>query len=149
ALIALGCCSASAWRPRRFIKTSAIGADQIRTGNQPQDRQGADRRGYDHHRTPWPASSRPRAADPDDPAAALEVRFIDRFFDITDAKDWNCLRSCDRLTTVALERDADYRSARALWLWNQSRDPRGTVISSYLASRGVTLPASIARDVIS
>jgi len=32
-----------------------------------------------------------------DPAAALEVRFFDRFFDITDAKDWNCLRSCDRL----------------------------------------------------
>jgi putative DNA primase/helicase len=51
-------------------------------------------------------------------------------------------------TTVALERDADYRSARALWLWNQSRNPRGTVISSYLASRGLTLPDSIASDVI-
>jgi len=51
-------------------------------------------------------------------------------------------------TTVALERDADYRSARALWLWNQSRDPRGTVISSYLASRGLTLPDSIASDLI-
>ena len=47
-----------------------------------------------------------------------------------------------------VERDADYRSAHALWLWNQSRDPRGTVISSYLASRGLTLPDSIASDVI-
>ena len=42
----------------------------------------------------------------------------------------------------------NYRSALAVRFWNKSRDPRGTVVESYLASRGLTLPDDIAGDVI-
>jgi hypothetical protein len=49
---------------------------------------------------------------------------------------------------LALNKDVDCRSALALRLWNNSCDPRGTVVSSYLASRGLTLPDDIAGDVI-
>jgi hypothetical protein len=49
---------------------------------------------------------------------------------------------------TALNKDADYRSALALRLWNQSRDPRGTVVGSYLASRGLRLPDDVAGNVI-
>jgi putative DNA primase/helicase len=38
--------------------------------------------------------------------------------------------------------DAD-RSSIALRLWNEARDPRGTVVTDYLASRGLTLPDDI------
>jgi putative DNA primase/helicase len=50
--------------------------------------------------------------------------------------------------TVAPENDADYRSALALRLWNEAHDPRGTVVTGYLASRSLTLPDEIAGDVI-
>jgi hypothetical protein len=49
---------------------------------------------------------------------------------------------------TALNEDVDYRSALALRLWNQSRDPRGTVVGSYLASRGLRLPDDVAGNVI-
>jgi putative DNA primase/helicase len=51
-------------------------------------------------------------------------------------------------STVAPEIDAAYRSALALRLWNEARDPRGTVVAGHLASRGLALPDDIAGDVI-
>jgi putative DNA primase/helicase len=51
-------------------------------------------------------------------------------------------------STVAPESDADYRSALAVRLWNEGRDPRGTVVADYLASRGLTLPDDTAGKVI-
>ena len=39
--------------------------------------------------------------------------------------------------------DANRRLALALRLWNEGRDPRGTVVTGYLASRGLTLPNDI------
>jgi Toprim domain len=42
----------------------------------------------------------------------------------------------------------DHRSALALRLWNEARDPRSTVVANYLASRGLTLPDDIAGEVI-
>jgi hypothetical protein len=53
-----------------------------------------------------------------------------------------------RPCTVAPESDAGYRSALALRLWNEGRDPRGTVVADYLASRGLTLPDNTAGEVI-
>jgi hypothetical protein len=53
-----------------------------------------------------------------------------------------------RHCTVAPESDADYRSALALRLWNEARDPRGTMVTDYLASRGLTLLDDVAVDVI-
>lgn len=49
---------------------------------------------------------------------------------------------------VLLHADADDRSAFALRLWNEARDPRGTTVESYLASRALTLPEDVAGDVI-
>jgi hypothetical protein len=40
------------------------------------------------------------------------------------------------------------RSRLALRIWNEARDPRGTVVADYLASRGLTVPEDIAGDVI-
>jgi putative DNA primase/helicase len=55
-----------------------------------------------------------------------------------------CSPSCN----VAQEDDAAYRSALALRLWNEARDPRGAVVAGYLASRGLTLPDDIAGEAI-
>jgi hypothetical protein len=44
--------------------------------------------------------------------------------------------------------DTAHRSARALRLWNEARDPRGTVVATYLASRGLMLPDDITSDEI-
>jgi hypothetical protein len=49
---------------------------------------------------------------------------------------------------VTHDDDAIHRSAVALRLWNDARDARGTVVADYLASRGLTLPADIAGEVI-
>jgi hypothetical protein len=50
--------------------------------------------------------------------------------------------------TVAPDNNAAERSALALRLWNEARDPRDTVIAGYLASRDLMLPVDIAGDVI-
>jgi hypothetical protein len=50
--------------------------------------------------------------------------------------------------TVAPEDDAAHRSALALRLWSEARDPRGTVVAGYLGARGLTLPDDIAGEVI-
>jgi putative DNA primase/helicase len=50
--------------------------------------------------------------------------------------------------TVAPDNNAADRSALALRLWNEARNPRGTVVADYLASRGLTLPDDVANDVI-
>jgi putative DNA primase/helicase len=42
---------------------------------------------------------------------------------------------------------AGERTALALRLWNEGCDPRGTVVTGYLASRGITLP-DVADEVI-
>jgi putative DNA primase/helicase len=44
--------------------------------------------------------------------------------------------------------DAGARTAFALRLWNEARDSRGTVVTKYLPSRGLTLPEDVAGDVI-
>lgn len=43
--------------------------------------------------------------------------------------------------------DDEARIARAVEIWNEGRDPAGTVVARYLASRGLTLPER-ASDVI-
>jgi putative DNA primase/helicase len=50
--------------------------------------------------------------------------------------------------TVAPDNNAADRSALALRLWNEARDPHGTTVAGYLASRDLTLPDDIAGDVI-
>jgi putative DNA primase/helicase len=50
--------------------------------------------------------------------------------------------------TGAPNHSAAERSALALWLWNEARDPRGTIVTNYLASRGLTLADDIAGDVL-
>lgn len=40
------------------------------------------------------------------------------------------------------------RSALALNLWSEGRDPRGTVVATYLASRGLSIPDELAHSVI-
>jgi hypothetical protein len=49
---------------------------------------------------------------------------------------------------VVPDNNADYRSTIALRLWNDGRDPRGTVVADYLAARGLTLPDDIPGEVI-
>lgn len=44
--------------------------------------------------------------------------------------------------------DPGGRTACALCLWNEARGSRGTVVTKYLASRGLTLPEDVAGDVI-
>jgi putative DNA primase/helicase len=44
--------------------------------------------------------------------------------------------------------DAGERIAVALRLWNAARDPCGTIVGDYLASRGIALPDDIASDVV-
>jgi Toprim domain len=48
---------------------------------------------------------------------------------------------------VTPENDAA-RSAFVLQLWNEARDPRGTKVADYLASRSLPLPDDIAGDVV-
>jgi hypothetical protein len=50
--------------------------------------------------------------------------------------------------TAAPDKDAARRSALALRYWREGRDPRGTVVATYLGSRGLTLPDDIAGEVI-
>jgi putative DNA primase/helicase len=59
-------------------------------------------------------------------------------------------RSSSRSSSFAVARgsDADQRSALALRLWNEARDPRGTVVEEYLASRALTVPEDVAGAVI-
>lgn len=45
-------------------------------------------------------------------------------------------------------RDGDRRSAFALKLWKEGYDPRGTVVTTYLAARGLTVSDDIANQVI-
>ncbi len=40
------------------------------------------------------------------------------------------------------------RSAFAQGLWHEARDPRGTTVTSYLSSRGLTLPDDVAGHVV-
>jgi hypothetical protein len=49
---------------------------------------------------------------------------------------------------MAPDKDAKSRSALALQFWNEARDPRGTLVTPYLASRGLVLPDSLAGNVI-
>ena len=50
--------------------------------------------------------------------------------------------------TVAPDDNAANRSAFALRLWNEARDPGGTMVAGYLASRGLPLADDIAGEVI-
>jgi putative DNA primase/helicase len=58
------------------------------------------------------------------------------------------LRSSSRPSTVAPDDAATERSALALRIWNEGRDPRGTAVANYLASRGLTLTGDVAAEVI-
>lgn len=49
---------------------------------------------------------------------------------------------------VAADDDATHRSALALRLWSEARDPRNTVVARYLAARGLSLPDDVVGDVI-
>src|SRR5262249_50877471 len=40
------------------------------------------------------------------------------------------------------------RRERALGIWNEARDPRGTVVEKYLALRRLDLPAELAGNVM-
>ena len=51
-------------------------------------------------------------------------------------------------STVAPDDAATERSAFALRIWNEGRDPRGTAVANYLASRGLALTGDAAADVI-
>ena len=51
-------------------------------------------------------------------------------------------------SSVAPVDSSTERSAFALRLWNEARDPRGTVVADYLSSRGLTLPDNVAAGVI-
>jgi putative DNA primase/helicase len=67
-----------------------------------------------------------------------------------DRRRWSGRSAGQRLqarTAVPVD-DAAERSAFALRLWNEARDPRGTVVDRYLASRRLTLADEIAWDVI-
>jgi putative DNA primase/helicase len=44
--------------------------------------------------------------------------------------------------------DTDRRIARATKLWNEARDPRGTIVEEYLASRALALPSELAGAVL-
>lgn len=56
-------------------------------------------------------------------------------------------RSDATLPATAVDQSS-VRSAFALRLWQQSRDPRGTLVADYLSSRGLTLPDDVAAGVI-
>jgi putative DNA primase/helicase len=43
---------------------------------------------------------------------------------------------------------AEDRTALALHLWNEARDPRDTIVAVYLATRGITISDDVASDVI-
>jgi hypothetical protein len=51
-------------------------------------------------------------------------------------------------TMTTAEDDAAERSAFALQLWERARDPRGTIVQTYLASRKIALPEGVAGTVI-
>jgi hypothetical protein len=57
-------------------------------------------------------------------------------------------KSSRSLHSFTPNRDADHRSALALKLWNEGRNPRGTLVATYLTSRGLTLPDAVANNVI-
>jgi hypothetical protein len=55
---------------------------------------------------------------------------------------------CRPTRQIAPPADTGERTALALRLWNEAHDPRDTPASAYLASRGLTLGAGVAGDVI-
>jgi putative DNA primase/helicase len=57
-------------------------------------------------------------------------------------------RRWSRPCPVVPDDDLGHRSALALRFWNEARDPHGTTVADYLASRGLTLPDHFAGDVI-
>jgi hypothetical protein len=44
--------------------------------------------------------------------------------------------------------DLEARIAKAMSYWNRSKDPRGTIVETYLASRCIVLPDGVAGEVI-
>jgi hypothetical protein len=56
-------------------------------------------------------------------------------------------RRSPRLSAVPVDNASD-RSEFALRLWQEACDPRGTVVTHYLASRSLTLPDDVAGDVV-
>jgi hypothetical protein len=46
------------------------------------------------------------------------------------------------------ERKAKWLQARVLALWDEARDPRGTIVETYLASRALVLPDEVAKTVL-
>jgi hypothetical protein len=57
-------------------------------------------------------------------------------------------RRRSRPCVVMPDDDFANRSELALRLWNEARDPRGTTVADYLASRSLMLPEGIGGDVI-
>jgi len=53
-----------------------------------------------------------------------------------------------RLSAAAPSDASPNRSALALQIWNEARDPRETIVANYLASRGLTLPDDVAGESI-
>jgi hypothetical protein len=53
-----------------------------------------------------------------------------------------------RPVCAAVKDDAAERSAFAVRIWNEAKDPRGSLVAQYLASRGLELPDDLAGTVI-
>jgi hypothetical protein len=53
-----------------------------------------------------------------------------------------------RPCTIVPGDESASRSLLALRIWNEARDPCGTIVATYLASRGLTLPQDVAGEVI-
>ena len=51
------------------------------------------------------------------------------------------------LAAAPIDHSSD-RSAFAQGLWHEAREPRGTLVTAYLSSRGLTLPDDVARHVV-
>jgi putative DNA primase/helicase len=52
------------------------------------------------------------------------------------------------LSAIGSVNHSSERIGFALQLWREARDPRGTLVTDYLSSRGLTLPDDVASDVI-
>jgi putative DNA primase/helicase len=52
------------------------------------------------------------------------------------------------LQSPASERDNEQRITQALAIWQQSQDPHGTAVETYLGSRGLVLPESAAGEAV-
>jgi putative DNA primase/helicase len=55
---------------------------------------------------------------------------------------------CPALQSPACERDNQKQTARALAIWQQSQDPHGTPVETYLRSRRVVLPEGAAGEAV-